>query len=204
MPLKRFLTSLVSILLLWAFVGTNALGQDIPVAVEGDFMIPNFRFESGETLPELKLHYRTIGTPKRDDRGVVRNAVLILHGTGGSGRGFLSRQFAGELFGSGPLLDSSRYFIILPDGIGHGRSSKPSNGLHARFPHYGYRDMVAAQHRLLTEGLRVSHLRLVLGTSMGAMHTWLWGERYPDFMDALMPLACLPMQISGRNRMLRR
>src|SRR5262249_1049195 len=173
-------------------------------AIDGDFRIRDFRFGNGESLPELRLHYRSLAKPVKDDKGVVRNAVLILHGTGGSGRAFLSDQFGGVLFGKGQLLDSDKYFIILPDGIGHGGSSKPSNGLHARFPHYGYRDMVAAQHRLLTEGLRGSPLRLVLGTSMGAMHTWLWGERYPDFMDALRPLTWLPMQISGRNRMLRR
>ncbi|HMG36676.1 MAG TPA: alpha/beta fold hydrolase [Blastocatellia bacterium] len=173
-------------------------------AIDGDFRIRDFRFGNGESLPELRLHYRTLGKPVKDDKGVVRNAVLILHGTGGSGRAFLSDQFGGVLFGKGQLLDSDKYFIILPDGIGHGGSSKPSDGLHARFPHYGYNDMVLAQYRLVTEGLGVNHLRLVLGTSMGAMHTWLWGERYADFMDALMPLASLPIQISGRNRMLRR
>ncbi|MGH9768729.1 MAG: alpha/beta fold hydrolase, partial [Blastocatellia bacterium] len=171
---------------------------------QGDFVIRDFKFDSGETLPELKLHYRTIGEPKRDASGVVRNAVLILHGTGGSGAGFLSNQFGGALFGSGQMLDAARYFIILPDGVGHGQSSKPSNGLRARFPHYAYNDMVTAQYRLLTEGLKVNHLRLVMGTSMGGMHTWVWGEKYPDFMDALMPLASLPVQISGRNRMMRR
>jgi homoserine O-acetyltransferase len=175
-----------------------------PQLVEGDFVIRDFKFDSGETLPELKLHYRAIGEPKRDASGVVRNAVLILHGTGGSGAGFLSNQFGGALFGPGQLLDATKYFIILPDGIGHGQSSKPSNGLRAKFPHYGYNDMVTAHYRLLTEGLNVNHLRLVMGTSMGGMHTWLWGEKYPDFMDALMPLASLPVQISGRNRMMRR
>ncbi len=175
-----------------------------PQPVEGDFVIRDFKFDSGETLPELKLHYRTIGEPKRDASGVVRNAVLILHGTGGSGAGFLSNQFGGALFGPGQLLDATKYFIILPDGVGHGQSSKPSDGLRARFPHYGYNDMVTAQYRLLTEGLKVNHLRLVMGTSMGGMHTWVWGEKYPDFMDALMPLASLPVQISGRNRMMRR
>jgi homoserine O-acetyltransferase len=137
--------------------------------------------------------------PKRDEQGVARNAVLILHGTGGSGDQFMNPQFAGQLFGPGLLLDTSRYFIILPDGIGHGQSSKPSDGLRASFPRYGYRDMVEAQYRLVTEGLRVNHLRLVLGTSMGGMHTWLWGETYPDFIDALMPLASLPVQIAGLN-----
>jgi homoserine O-acetyltransferase len=172
--------------------------------VEGDFVVRDFRFESGETLPELRLHYRTLGTPRRDAAGVVRNAVLILHGTGGSGRPFLADTFAGVLFGPGQLLDAARYYIVLPDGIGHGGSSKPSEGLHARFPRYGYRDMIRAQHRLLVEHLGVEHLRLVLGTSMGGMHTWLWGETWPTFMDALMPLASLPVEIAGRNRMIRR
>src|SRR5215475_12199801 len=175
-----------------------------PPPVEGDFVIRDFKFDSGETMAELKLHYRTIGEPKRDASGVVRNAVLIMHGTGGSGSGFLSNQYGGALFGPGQLLDATKYFIILPDGIGHGQSSKPSNGLRARFPHYAYNDMVTAQYRLLTEGLKVNRLRLVMGTSMGGMHTWVWGERYPDFMDALMPLASLPVQIAGRNRMIRR
>ncbi len=181
-----------------------AAGQDTPAPAQGDFIIRNFKFESGEVLPELKLHYRTLGTPRRDASGTVRNAVLILHGTGGSGAGFLSDQFAGSLFKTGQLLDATTHFIILPDGIGHGQSSKPSNGLRARFPRYGYTDMVTAQYRLLTEGLGINHLRLVMGTSMGGMHTWLWGEKYPDFMDALMPLASLPVQIAGRNRMMRR
>lgn len=175
-----------------------------PAPAAGDFIVSNFRFTSGEVLPELKLHYATLGTPTQDKAGVVRNAVLILHGTGGSGRSFLSEQFAGVLFGPGQLLDATRYFVILPDGIGHGQSSKPSDGLRARFPHYTYDDMVVAQHRLLTEKLNVNHLRLVMGTSMGGMQTWVWGEMYPDFMDALMPLASLPVQIAGRNRMMRR
>jgi homoserine O-acetyltransferase len=177
---------------------------DYPVPVEGDYVIRDFHFKSGETLPELKLHYTTVGTPARDGAGVVRNAVLVMHGTGGNGRSFLRPQFAGVLFSRGGLLDATKYFIILPDGIGHGASSKPSDGLHARFPRYGYRDMVEAQYRLLTEKLNVNHLRLVMGTSMGGMQTWLWGETYPDFMDALMPLASLPTEIAGRNRMMRR
>ena len=164
----------------------------------------NFRFKSGESLPELNLHYVTLGTPKKDKAGVVRNAVLVLHGTSGSNDQFLRDIFAGVLFGPGQLLDASRYYIVLPDGIGHGQSSKPSNGLKARFPHYEYEDMVVATHRLLTEHLGVNHLRLVMGTSMGGMHSWMWGEMYPDYMDALMPLASLPVQIAGRNRMMRR
>ena len=175
-----------------------------PVVHEGDFVVKDFRFASGETLPELRLHYRTLGTLQRDAHGVANNAVLIMHGTGGSGAQFLRPEFAGELFRAGGELDSARFFIILPDGVGHGQSSKPSDGLRARFPRYGYQDMIAAQHRLVTEGLGVQHLRLVMGTSMGGMQTWLWGERYPDAMDALMPLASLPTQISGRNRAWRR
>jgi homoserine O-acetyltransferase len=175
-----------------------------PTPVQGDFVIKNFHFSSGEELPELRLLYRTIGTPQRDAHGVVRNAVLIMHGTGGSGTQFLNRVFAGDLFGPGQLLDAQHYYIILPDDIGHGQSSKPSDGLRMRFPHYVYNDMIEAEHRLLTEGIHVDHLRLVMGTSMGGMHTWLWGEQYPDFMDALMPLASLPTQISGRNRVWRR
>jgi homoserine O-acetyltransferase/O-succinyltransferase len=198
---RRLLCAAVCLI---ALVHLAAMAQDIPVPVQGDFVIRNFKFDSGEVLPELKLHYRTIGTPRRDASGVVRNAVLVMHGTGGSGGGFMSDQFAGALFKPGQLLDAAKYFVILPDGIGHGQSSKPSDGLRARFPHYGYNDMVTAHYRLLTEGLNVNHLRLVMGTSMGGMHTWVWGEKYPDFMDALMPLASLPVQIAGRNRMMRR
>ena len=171
---------------------------------EGDYIIRDFSFGTSETLPELRIHYRTLGSPKRDASGKVTNAVLILHGTTGSGRGFLSQQFAGVLFGPGQLLDANQYYIILPDGIGHGGSSKPSDGLRARFPRYDYDDMVRAQHLLVTDGLGLNHLRLILGTSMGCMHSWVWGETYPDFMDALMPLACLPVEIAGRNRMTRK
>lgn len=180
------------------------MADDYPVPTEGDFTLSDFRFRSGEPLAELRLHYRTLGEPIRDERGMVRNAVLIMHGTGGSGAQFVREEFAGELFRQDGLLDAERYYVILPDGIGHGGSSKPSDGLRAGFPHYGYRDMVEAQYRLLTEGLGVNHLRLVTGTSMGGMHSWLWGQTYPDFMDALMPLASLPTQISGRNRVWRR
>jgi homoserine O-acetyltransferase len=170
---------------------------------EGDYVIPDFHFTSGEALPELRIHYTTLGTPRRDEHGRVSNAVLILHGTGGSGKSFLVDRFAGVLFGKDQPLDAARYFIVLPDGIGHGSSSKPSDGLHARFPAYTYDDMVAAQYALLTQGLHVDHLRLLMGTSMGCMHTWVWSERYPAFMDAAMPLACLPVQIAGRNRLWR-
>jgi homoserine O-acetyltransferase len=184
--------------------GTHPSGAQYPAPAEGTFVLKDFRFRSGESLPEVRLHYRTVGSPQRDGQGVVRNAVLIMHGTGGSGAQFLRAEFADELFHAGQPLDASRYFIVLPDGIGHGQSSKPSDGLRARFPRYGYLDMIEAQYRLLTEGLGVNHLRLVMGTSMGGMHTWLWGEQYPTFMDALMPLASLPTQISGRNRVWRR
>lgn len=170
---------------------------------QGDYVVRDFRFTTGEVLPELRLHYTTLGTPRKDARGVVRNAVMILHGTGGSGRSFLSGAYAGGLFGPGQLLDSARYFIVLPDGIGHGGSSKPSDGLRAKFPRYTYDDMVDAQYRLLTEGLGVNHLRLIMGTSMGCMHGWVWGETHPDFMDGLAPFACVPAPIAGRNRMIR-
>jgi homoserine O-acetyltransferase len=196
-------------LLLLVLIGVPTLGladaepASYPTPVEGDFVIRNFTFTDGETLPELRIHYRTLGKPVKDARGMVRNAVLIGHGTGGSGANFLTPQFAGELFGRGETLDAAKYFIILPDGIGHGKSSKPSDGLHARFPHYGYTDMVTASFRLLTEGLGVNHARLIMGTSMGGMQCWVWGEQHPDFMDALMPLASLPTAMSGRNRVWR-
>jgi homoserine O-acetyltransferase len=184
--------------------GSQAQQAALPATAEGDFVVKNFKFRSDETLPELRLHYTTLGKPARDAQGRVSNAVLILHGTGGSGRQFLQPQFAGELFGAGQLLDAARYYIILPDGVGHGKSSKPSNGMHARFPQYDYDDMVAAHYALLTDGLGVNHLRLILGTSMGCMHSFVWGETYPDFMEALMPLACQPVQIAGRNRIWRK
>ncbi len=179
------------------------LAAQTPVSVEGDFAVRDFRFGTGERLAELNLHYTTLGSPVKDATGRTANAVLIMHGTGGSGRGFLSANFAGQLFGPGQLLDATKYFIILPDGIGHGKSSKPSQGMRTKFPQYTYDDMVKAQYRLVTEGLGVNHLRLVMGTSMGAMHTWIWGYTYPDFMDALMPLASNPVEIAGRNRMIR-
>jgi len=207
--MRFILLLIVSILVLTsvAFAQTptpTPVPRNYPAPVEGDYVISNFHFRSGEVLPELKIHYRTIGTPKPDSAGVVRNAVLIGHGTGGAGTQFLSPQFGNVLFGPGQLLDATKYYIILPDGIGHGGSSKPSDGLHARFPHYTYDDMVAAQYELLTKKLGVNHLRLVMGTSMGGMHTWVWAETYPDFMDALMPLASNPVEIAGRNRVWRR
>ena len=176
--------------------GRRAAAAGAP-PVESDYVIHDFHFASGESLPELRLHYTTLGKPHRDAHGRADNAVLILHGTGGSGRSLLNEHFAGVLFGRGQLLDTNKYFVILPDGIGHGKSSKPSDALHAHFPQYAYADMVAAQHALVVQGLDVDHLRLVMGTSMGCMHTFMWGEAYPDFMDALMPLACLPVQIAG-------
>lgn len=187
----------------WAS-GQQAPQLPQPAGTPGTFVIRDFRFASGEVLPELRLHYMTLGTPRRDAAGKVRNAVLILHGTGGTGRQFLSRSFSDTMFGPGQPLDTTRYFIILPDNIGHGGSSRPSEGLRARFPRYGYSDMVTAQYRLVTEGLGVNHLRLVMGTSMGGMHTWMWGEAYPGFMDGLVPLASVPTQIAGRNRMWRK
>src|SRR6202162_2542247 len=196
----------VAVLVLFSCVSAM-FGQQpgqLPVPKEGDYVSPNFHFKSGETLPELRMHYATFGSPVRDANGRVTNAVLLLHGTTGAGGQFLATQFAGVLFGPGPLLDVTRYYVILPDNIGHGKSSKPSDGMHAHFPQYDYDDMVAAQHELLQKGLGVNHLRLILGTSMGCMHAWVWGETYPDFMDALMPLACLPVQIAGRNRLWRK
>lgn len=169
---------------------------------EADYTIPHFTFHTGDRL-DLRLHYTTLGTPARNAAGHVTNAVVIMHGTGGSGRGFLSAQFGGELFGPGQHLDIAKYFIVLPDAIGHGKSSKPSDGLRMRFPHYDYEDMVRADYALLHDGLQIDHLRLVTGTSMGAMHTWVFGYLYPDFMDALMPLASAPVEIAGRNRMFR-
>src|ERR1051326_5838016 len=177
-------------------------GKSAAQRQEGDFVSHHIRFANGDTIAELRIHYTTLGRPTRDARGVVRNAVLLLHGTTGSGTG-LERPMS-PLFAAGEPLDTSAYYVILPDGIGHGRSSKPSDGLRMRFPEYTYDDMVDAQHRLLAEGLGVGHLRLVMGTSMGCMHAWVWGERYPDFVDALVPLACLPTAIAGRNRMMRR
>ncbi len=169
-----------------------------------DYMLRNFAFASGEVFPQLRIHARTVGEPRRNAAGRVSNAVLILHGTTGSGAQFLQPSFAGELFGPGQPLDARRQYLILPDGIGHGKSSKPSDGLRMRFPQYGYHDMVRAQYRLLTECLGIDHLRLVMGTSMGGMHSWLWGLQEPDFMDRLLPLAALPAQIAGRNRMIRK
>jgi homoserine O-acetyltransferase/O-succinyltransferase len=190
-------------------MGGAALAQPAPspiaaAAREGDFTVRDFKFASGVTLPELKLHYTTLGVPKRDASGRITNAVMVLHGTGGSGRQFLQPQFADELYGPGQPLDVSRFYVILPDGIGHGQSSKPSDGLKMSFPAYDYADMVEAQRRLLVDGLGVTKLRLLMGTSMGCMHGFMWGEVHPDFAQAIMPLACLPTQIAGQNRMWRK
>jgi homoserine O-acetyltransferase/O-succinyltransferase len=201
-PAARVLAALLASITLFATHASRA--AEYPAPTEGDFTLKDFRFSSGETLPELRIHYRTLGKPRKDSKGIVRNAVLIGHGTGGSGGQFIRAEFAGELFGAGQPLDASRYFIVMADGIGHGKSSKPSDGLRAKFPRYGYNDMVDAQYRLLNEGLGVNHLRLVMGTSMGGMHSWVWGQRYPEFMDAVLPLASLPTQITGRNRVWRK
>jgi len=174
-----------------------------PAPTEGDFRVAGFALASGQTLPDLRLHYRTLGQPRRGADGRIDNAVLILHGTGGTGAQFLSPQFADELYGPGQPLDITRYYIILPDNLGHGGSSKPSDGQRARFPEYGYADMVEAQRRLLVDGLGVDRLRLIMGTSMGCMHIFVWAEAHPDFAEALMPMACQPTAIVGRNRLWR-
>ncbi|HEU4554219.1 MAG TPA: alpha/beta fold hydrolase [Chitinophaga sp.] len=199
MPLK----SLLAALLLY-FSLPAAAQRNYPAPAEDTYTATHFQFENGEQLDSLRLHYYTIGTPQKDRNGVVKNAVLILHGTCAAARNFLGRQFAGQLFGPGQPLDAAKYFIILADGIGHGGSGKPSDGLRMQFPKYTYDDMVKAQHLLLTRHLGINHLRLILGTSMGAMHAWIWGYTYPDFVDALMPLASLPTEIAGRNRIMRK
>jgi homoserine O-acetyltransferase len=187
-----------------ALVCRTVAAADYPAPREGDFVVKDFQFRSGERIGELRLHYVTFGTAAPGAGEKVSNAVLLLHSTGGSARQYITPNFAGVLFGPGQLLDAQKYFIIVPDNIGHGQSSKPSDGLHMRFAHYGYEDMVELQYRLVTQGLHVNHLRLVMGASMGGMHTWMWGERYPQMMDALLPLASQPVQIAGRNRMWRR
>lgn len=171
--------------------------------VQGVYTAKDFRFGTGETIPELSLHYLTLGSPHRNSAGFVDNAVLLLHGTGGDEHTLFAPQFSTVLFGPGQPLDITKYFLIFPDDIGQGDSSKPSDGLHMRFPHYDYDDMVRSQHQMLLEGLHIDHLRLILGTSMGCMQSFVWGETYPDFMDALMPLACNAVALAGRNRMTR-
>jgi homoserine O-acetyltransferase len=197
-----------TVLIVWLSTAACGVAADVPKPDEHDATLKNFRFNAGGEPSDVRIHYRTLGKPVRGPDGKVNNAVLVLHCTGGSGAAFVDGKggelFAAELFGPGQPLDVTRYFVVIPDNLGHGRSSKPSDGLRAKFPRYSYADMVTAQYRLLTEVLKVDHLRLVLGTSMGGMHTWLWGETYPDFANALVPLASLPIQISGRNRMWRK
>lgn len=187
-----------------AVVAQEAPEKSWPNQKEGDFVIKDFRFKSGEVLPSLTVHYTTLGTPQRNAAGAIINAVILLHGTSSDGKAWLMPSLADALFAPGEPLDAARYFIILPDGIGRGGSSKPSDGLRARFPHYRYEDIVASEHQLVTEGLGIKHLRLVLGSSMGGMHAWMWGYMYPDLMDGLVPIASQPIQISGRNWMQRR
>jgi homoserine O-acetyltransferase/O-succinyltransferase len=204
---------LSAILLLAALAAqpSPAPSQQPPTAVatqtwptrEGDVVLKDFRFRSGEVLRQLRMHYTVLGQPRRNAAGVIENAVMVLHGTGGNGQQFLRPQFAEELYGPGKPLDIRRYFIILPDNIGHGKSSKPSDGLRMKFPKYDYDDMVEAQRRMLVEGLGVTQLRLIMGTSMGCMHSFVWGETHPSFARALMPLACQPVEIAGINRMWR-
>src|SRR5947209_5624319 len=193
---------MLAFLLALAAKATTPPAREWPTR-EQDILLKDFRFRDGESLPSLKMHVTTLGSPRRSSEGQIDNAVLILHGTGGDGHQLLRPQFAGELYGPGQPLDIRKYWIILPDNIGHGRSSKPSDGLRMRFPKYDYDDMVEAQYRMLTEGLGITHLRLIMGTSMGCMHSFVWGETYPDFASALMPLACEPIEIAGLNRMWR-
>ncbi|GMV23167.1 MAG: hypothetical protein AMXMBFR57_31160 [Acidimicrobiia bacterium] len=205
----RMRSRLLTLVAICCLITLAPLDAGVPQApqlqvTEGDFIVRNYTFRSGQKMDEVRLHYRTLGTLRKDASGRATNAVWIGHGTGGTGTQFLSRNFAGELFGPGQPLDVSQYFIVLPDNVGHGGSSKPSDALKASFPNYGYFDMIDLQHRLLTEGLGISHMRLMMGTSMGGMHSWLWGQVHPTFMDALMPLASLPTQISSRNRVWRR
>jgi homoserine O-acetyltransferase len=178
-------------------ISVTAMAADYPAPREGDWVAKDFKFHTGETMPELKLHYTTVGEP-------TGQPVLVLHGSGGSAASMLTPTFAGELFGPGQPLDASKYYIVIPDGIGHGKSLKPSDGMKTAFPHYDYNDMVDAQYRLVTEGLGIKHLRLVIGNSMGGMHTWIWGVRYPQMMDALVPMASQPTAMAARNWILRR
>ena len=202
--LGPLLSTLLAALLTPLLNPDPALAADTyPNQHEADFTAADFALVNGEHLAQARFHYTVLGTPHRDASGTVDNAVLLLHGTTGAGRNFLAPSLAGELFGPGQPLDAARYFIILPDAIGHGGSSKPSDGLKGRFPHYGYQDAVEGQYRLVTEGLGIGHLRLVLGTSMGGMQAWIWGEKHARFMDALMPIAAQPVPIAGRNMLWR-
>ena len=191
------LRACVAVLAAFVACCDQAEAADYPAQKQADFVVKDFKFHTGETLPELKLHYTTVGEP-------TGQPVLVLHGTGGSGASMLVAPFAGELFGKDQPLDATKYYIIIPDSIGHGKSSKPSDGLKTGFPAYDYADMVDAQHRLLTEGLGIKHLRLVIGNSMGGMHSWVWATRYPDFMDIAVPMASQPTEMAARNWMLRR
>ncbi len=193
--MRKLLLAFAAAATLASAVGAEA--QNFPAPKEGVWIARDFRFRTGEVMPELRLHYRTVGEPSGEP-------ILILHGTIQSGASLLSPAFAGELFGPGQPLDANKYFIILPDSIGHGKSAKPSDGLRAKFPRYNYDDMVLAQYRLVTEGLGLRHLRMVLGYSMGGMNAWMWGVRYPDFMDMLVPMASQPVEVSSRNWMMRR
>lgn len=202
--MKTWIAAALGALCLLAPAAASSASPYDRAVTEGDFVVRDFAFRSGEGLPELRLHYRTLGKPVRDAQGRVTNAVMVLHGTGGSGAQFLSPQFAEELYGPGQPLDITRYYVVLPDGIGHGGSSKPSDGLRAGFPHYDYDDMVEAQRRLLVDGLKVDRLRLLMGTSMGCMHGFVWAQAHPDFVQAMMPTACLPVEIAGMNRFWRK
>lgn len=199
-PLRSALGLAALLLALAGAGGGRAQEAPPPFPVyENDLVLHDVVFHDGERMAELRLHYLALGAPRRTPRGEVTNAVLLLHGTTGSARSFLIPTLAGNLFGPGQPLDLNKYFVILPDGVGAGRSSKPSDGLHARFPHYGYTDQVDLQKRLVEEAFGITHLRLVLGTSMGGMQAWLWGERHPGFVDLLVPIAALPAPIAGRN-----
>jgi len=200
-------TSLCTALALVSLTGGQVFAQPrspLPNETEGDYVIRDYRFRSGETLSEVKLHYTTVGTPIRDGRGRIRNGILVMHGSSSPASQVLASSFTGPLVGSGLALDPSRYFLIFPDLLGAGGSSKPSDGLRARFPKYGYQDMIDLEHRLITEHFGIERLRAVMGISMGGMHTWMWGTRYPEMMDALVPISALPTKIDGRNLLWRR
>ena len=206
-------TALFSVALAYSgFAQTQSANQaqrerptaNYPTPAEADFTLKNFSFARGGSMDSVRIHYRTVGTPKKDASGKVTNAVLLLHSTSGSSEQFLNDRFAAQAFNAGQPFDAAKWYTIIPDSIGHGRSSKPSDGLHAKFPKYDYDDMVRAQHDLLTQGLNVDHVKLIIGMSMGCMHAWVWAETYPDMMDGVMPLACLPVEIAGRNRMWRK
>lgn len=201
--IRKLMLAMLAVALGSATGAQAAEGHVTLAPTEGEYIAHNFKFADGETMKALRLHYTTLGTIHRDANGKVDNAILIMHGTGGDGHQFFRPQFADVLFKPGGVLDPAKYFIILPDDIGHGKSSKPSDGLRMKFPHYDYADMVRAEHLVVTKALNVNHLRIVMGTSMGCMHSFMWGEDYPDMMDGMLPLACRPAQIAGRNRIWR-